>query len=169
MNTDNGKRRRTDAAPTINVTPFIDILLVLLIIFMVLTPLKPSRFKALVPEPPPEDAEVNKSPRTLVVEVDNHLNIKLIRGSELIAEGVAGDASAVASRLAEEFAERKARGSWRLDAESRSDLTADQRVEKTVFIKAPRSVGYGDVAKVIDDVKGAGAAPIGLQTDELVN
>ena len=40
------------AVPYINVTPLIDVLLVLLIIFMVVTPLKPSRFKALVPEPP---------------------------------------------------------------------------------------------------------------------
>jgi hypothetical protein len=43
------------AAPSINVTPLIDILLVLLIIFMVITPLKPARFKTLVPEIGPGD------------------------------------------------------------------------------------------------------------------
>jgi biopolymer transport protein ExbD len=40
-------------------------------------------------------------------------------------------------------------------------------VEKTVFIKSPRSVRYGDVVKVIDAVKMAGAQPIGLQIDDL--
>lgn len=157
------------AAPDINVTPFIDILLVLLIIFMVLTPLKPSRFKMLVTEPPTDDEGVHLSPRTLIVEVDDNLRVKLIRGSTLIAEGATGDASAVAARLAREFAERRAQGAWRYDAENRTSLTADERIEKTVFIRAPRSVGYGEIARVIDDVKGAGAAPIGLQTDELAN
>ena len=38
---------------------------------------------------------------------------------------------------------------------------------RTVFIKAPRSVSYGEVAHVIDGLKGAGAEPIGLQIDEL--
>ena len=37
------------AVPYINVTPLIDVLLVLLIIFMVVTPLKPKRFKTLIP------------------------------------------------------------------------------------------------------------------------
>ena len=48
MKTD--RTEMTDGArPSVNVTPLIDILLVLLIIFMVLTPLRPARFKALVP------------------------------------------------------------------------------------------------------------------------
>ena len=37
--------------PTINVTPLIDVLLVLLIIFMVVTPMRPSSFKAAIPRP----------------------------------------------------------------------------------------------------------------------
>jgi biopolymer transport protein ExbD len=40
-------------------------------------------------------------------------------------------------------------------------------VEKTVFIKSPRSVKYGEVAKVVDAVKFAGAQPVGLQVDDL--
>ena len=43
------KRSSSTAVPYINVTPLIDVLLVLLIIFMVVTPLKPSRFKADIP------------------------------------------------------------------------------------------------------------------------
>ena len=49
----------------------------------------------------------------------------------------------------------------------RVDLPEDLRVEKTVFIRASRSTSYGDVAKVIDGIKGAGAQPVGLQLDGL--
>jgi biopolymer transport protein ExbD len=46
-------------------------------------------------------------------------------------------------------------------------LRPAERIEKTVFIKAPRSVRYGEVARVIDQIKGAGANSVGLQIDEL--
>lgn len=163
------RRESKGARPEINVTPFIDILLVLLIIFMVAAPLRPARFKTLVPEPPPDDERINLSPRTLVVELDGELRLRLIRGRDVIAEGRAGDSGAVTARLAREFDERRAAGSWRSDAEHRADLPADERIEKTVFIRAPRSIPYGEVARVVDGVKGAGASPVGLQTDELAN
>ena len=51
--------------------------------------------------------------------------------------------------------------------ETRSDLTEDDRIEKTVFVKAPRAAKYGDVVKAIDAIKGAGASPVGLQVDDL--
>ena len=162
----NVRDNRSASVPTINVTPLIDILLVLLIIFMVITPLKPARFKALVPEPTPDG---KKSPRTLVVAIDDRLHVELILGDTVVAEGSVADAGAIAARLAEEWRERRAAGSWRLDAETRFDLAPDERIERTVFIRAPRSIGYGEVAKVIDGVKGAGARPVGLQTDVLPN
>jgi biopolymer transport protein ExbD len=158
----------TPAKPDINVTPLIDILLVLLIIFMVITPLRPARFKALVPSPP-DDVRVLKSELTLVVEVDAGERLKLIRGDETIAEGTIGDAAAVAARLAAEWRERKLAGRWRLGMEARAEVSPDERIERTVFVRAPRSTRYGEVAKVIDAVKGAGAQPVGLQTDALPN
>ena len=42
-------------------------------------------------------------------------------------------------------------------------------VEKTIFIKSPKSVRYGDVVRVIDAAKAAGAAPVGLQIDDLTD
>ena len=51
--------------------------------------------------------------------------------------------------------------------EARSDVKEDERIEKTVFVKAPRAAKYGDVVKVIDAIKGAGANPVGLQVDDL--
>jgi biopolymer transport protein ExbD len=50
---------------------------------------------------------------------------------------------------------------------SRIDLPEDRRIEKTIFIKAPRAIPYGEVTKVIDALKGAGAEPVGLQLDGL--
>ncbi|HEY0079148.1 MAG TPA: biopolymer transporter ExbD [Pyrinomonadaceae bacterium] len=163
------ERTGQTAEPNINVTPLIDVLLVLLIIFMVVSPSRPHRFKTLIPEPPPESEEVEQSPRTLVVDIGRDSKLRLIKGKDLIAEASVDEPGAVTTRLAREFAERRAKGSWKLGMENRSDISLDERVEKTVFIKAPRTVLYGTVAAVIDGVKGAGAAPIGLQTDELLN
>src|SRR5512141_3227952 len=57
------------ASPHINVTPLIDVLLVLLIIFMVITPLKPSRFEAKVPAEPKDEQQVNVKPNPLTLVV----------------------------------------------------------------------------------------------------
>jgi biopolymer transport protein ExbD len=147
-----------EATPNINVTPLIDVLLVLLIIFMVITPLKPSRFEAKVPaEPKPEEQEVDPKPNplTLVVTV-NKGDMKLLLNKE--NAGDVSDASSLTTQLSEIFKERDTNGVFR---------EGTNEVEKTVFIKSPRSVKYGDVVKVIDAVKLAGAQPIGLQIDDL--
>jgi len=166
MDSEQSAAAESAVAPEVNVTPLIDILLVLLIIFMVITPLRPARFKTTVPEPV-DDPSVRPSPRTLLVSVEGDLSVRLILGRDTIAEGTVGEAGGWAARLAEEWRERKAAGRWKAGLEGRADLAPDERIERTVFIKAPRSVRYGEVAKVIDAVKGAGASPVGLQTDAL--
>jgi biopolymer transport protein ExbD len=156
------------AAPNINVTPLIDILLVLLIIFMVITPLKPARFKTLVPEKSDElQAEAKQSPRTLSVAITKDLKVTLTRGADKIAEASVNDSGPIASTLAKEFADRKAKSDWKPGMDIRADLPADERIERTVFVKAPQSFKYGEVVKVIDAIKGAGASPVGLQTEAL--
>ncbi len=148
------------ATPSINVTPLIDVLLVLLIIFMVITPVKPSKFEAKVPaEPKPEEQPVNVKPNplTLVVTI-NKSDRSLTLNTETL--GDVTDASALTNRLTEIFKQREAEGTFR---------EGTSEVEKTLFIKSPRSVRYGDVVKVIDAVKVAGAQPIGLQIDDLAD
>jgi biopolymer transport protein ExbD len=159
-------RRGLDVSPSVNVTPLIDILLVLLIIFMVITPLKPARFKTYVPTPP-ENKEAMISYDTLIVSVGHDLSLKLLMGKTVVAEGTVGEAGEVAARLASEWRERKLVGRWKSELAARTDRAPDERIERTVFVRAPRSVRYGEVARVIDAVKGAGAQPVGLQTDEL--
>lgn len=153
------------AAPNINVTPLIDILLVLLIIFMVITPLKPTRFKALVPQEPEPDQQqqVKPNPLTLVVSIDKDLKTKL----NLDEFGSVNDTSNLSQRLTQIFAERRENRAYATGMENRQDLPEDERIQKTVFVKAPRSVRYGEVVKVIDAIKGAGARPVGLQIDDL--
>ena len=156
------------AAPNINVTPLIDILLVLLIIFMVITPLKPARFKTLVPERSEEMSEnAKQSPRTLVVNIKKDLSAELMRGGNKIADASVNDPGPIGSTLANEFKTRKEQGIWKEGFEGRADLPPDDRIEKTVFIKAPENFKYGDVVKIIDTVKGAGSNPVGLQTEAL--
>jgi biopolymer transport protein ExbD len=145
------------AKPNINVTPLIDVLLVLLIIFMVITPLKPSRFEAKVPaEPKPEDNVVAKpNPLTLVIGINKDGNKVTLNNEEF---GDTTDTSALTNKLSQVFKERETNGVMK---------EGTNEVEKTVFIKSPRSMRYGNVVKVIDAAKVAGAQPIGLQIDDL--
>jgi len=160
------KRSSTTAQPYINVTPLIDVLLVLLIIFMVVTPLKPSRFKADIPtqRDPNEDlSKLKPNPLTLVVTIAPDLSIKLNQD----ALGSVNETAPLAQRLAQVFLQRRETRAYKIGFETRSDLREEDRIEKTVFVKAPRATKYGDVVKVIDAIKGAGANPVGLQVDDL--
>jgi biopolymer transport protein ExbD len=167
MDTDkHEKRTSSTAVPYINVTPLIDVLLVLLIIFMVVTPLKPSRFKADIPtqRDPNEDlSKLKPNPLTLVVSISPDLQIKLNQDPL----GSVNDTTPLAQKLALTFQQRKEQRAYKVGMETRQDVKEDDRIEKTVFVKAPRAARYGDVVKVIDAIKGAGASPVGLQVDDL--
>ena len=147
------------ASPHMNVTPLIDILLVLLIIFMVITPLKPSRFEAKVPAEPKDQQQVNVKPNplTLVVAISKETKGITLNND---AFGDVTDTDKLSNKLREIFKEREANGVFRENT---------NEVEKTIFIKSPKSVRYGDVIKVIDAAKAAGASPIGLQIDDLTD
>lgn len=145
--------------PYINVTPLIDVLLVLLVIFMVITPLKPSRFEAKVPAEPKDqpNVQVQVNPLTLVVAINKDTK-DVTLNNELY--GNVTDTQKLIDKLREVFKQRA-------DAGVLNENT--NQVERTLFVKAPKSVRYGDVVQVIDAVKQAGASPIGLQIDDLAN
>jgi biopolymer transport protein ExbD len=150
--------------PHINVTPLIDVLLVMLIIFMVAAPLKPHSFAAKLPAEPDERV-LPPHIHTLIVTISLDGTLKLNGLPDDM--GTVEDSSKLSSFLVSLFNERKANHAYRDEMVSRIDLPEDKRIQKTVFIKAPRSISYGNVAKVIDGLKGAGAEPVGLQLDGL--
>ncbi len=152
------------ATPVINVTPLIDVLLVLLIIFMVAAPLKPHRFETKLPSPPQNTHDVHPNPHTLVVSIQPDRTLML---NSLTEMGTVDDMTPLSSKLREVFYERLANHAYRDDMISRFDLSERERIEKTVFIKAPRNIPYSEVIRVIDGLKGISAAPIGLQLDDL--
>ncbi len=153
------------AVPFINVTPLIDVLLVVIIIFLVITPLKPSRFKADIPSQRDPNEDVSKlkpNPLTLVVTISMDLQLKLNQD----VMGSVNDPGALAAKLQQTFQQRREQHAYKVGMET-SNLPEEQKIEKTVFVKAPRALHYGEVVKVIDAIKGAGASPVGLQVDDL--
>jgi biopolymer transport protein TolR len=142
--------------PEINVTPLIDVLLVLLIIFMIVTPMKPSSLEAKVPAHPRTDAAVDPAPLSLVVTVesDGELRLNTQRmGATVDAPG------ALTERLREIFSEREQNGVLA--------TLSTPALGKTVFIKGRSGLDYGSIAMVVDAVKSSGAATVGLQIDGL--
>jgi biopolymer transport protein ExbD len=120
----------------INMTPMIDVLLVLIIIFMVITPLTPKGLEALVPQPPPPGQKATAADqRTVVIVVDENHNYFI--NQEPTNEDKLGE------RLTEIF---------------------KTRAERVVFVKGHPSLDFMWVAKAIDMAHGAGIDKVGLMT-----
>lgn len=154
---------KTQTKPEINVTPLIDVLLVLLIIFMVAAPSRPHRLETKLPTPP-DGRDITANDDTLVVAINPDRTLNLNGITDM---GSLDNVSNLVTKLQWLFDERTRNRAFRHEMLTRIDLPDRLRIERTVFIKAPRSINYGEVARLIDVVKGTGAAPVGLQLDNL--
>lgn len=152
------------SAPQINVTPLIDVLLVLLIIFMVASPLKPARLMTNVPSKPDRSIKLPPWDGMLVVTIKQDRTLMLNGLGDM---GSVQDTGRLSETLTRLFEQRRENHFYRQDMVARADVPEELRIETTVFIKAPRSIAYGEVARVVDGVKGTGASPLGLQIDDL--
>ncbi len=117
----------------INVTPLVDVVLVLLIIFMVLTPSMLKHLTAAVPKKPDEPTPPVPTDTSIVVEYA--ANRELSVNSEPIAIEALGD------KLIEKL--RSSR-------------------QKVVFVKADDEAPYGDIVRVMDVARGVGAQTLAL-------
>ena len=160
---DRATKSENCAKPFINVTPLIDVLLVMLIIFMVVSPLRPSRFLTKTASKP-DDQRIDANPKTLVVTINRDQTLMLNRNSDV---GTVYDPTRLVTTLYDVIQERFQNRVYRDELRDRVDLPDSVRVERTVFIKVPRTIPYAEVMRVLDAIKGAGATPVGLQIDDL--
>src|SRR5215831_6100983 len=128
---------RKYAKADINITPLIDVLLVLIVIFMVITPVTPAGLDTSIPQPPPPGSQ-KPNEDLILVSLDKDGGIHMNKEDIPF--------SALADRLSSVF---------------------KTRADRTIFVQADGDIEYDGVVQVIDVAKGAGAIRVGLVTDEV--
>jgi biopolymer transport protein ExbD len=134
------KKRRGRILPRadINVTPLIDILLVLLVIFMTISPTMPTGVNANIPQDPPIGPRRQEPEKAIILSMDRNGVIR-INQTEV-------EASHLVEQLKDIFKTRN---------------------DRTIFVQADDDLLFNDVAQLIDAAKGAGVERLGLMTEQL--
>lgn len=127
--------QRGKAKSDINITPYIDILLVLLIIFMVIQPKTQYNLEARVPQKPPEEVEQNVVIKSdaIVVSLDKTGMLRINTDPVTLDQ--------LGARLFDIYS---------------------ARANKNMFIQGDPDLAFGDIVRLIDVAKGAGVGDIGL-------
>jgi biopolymer transport protein TolR len=129
--------KKAGAKSDINVTPLIDVVLVLLIIFMVLTPSMLKNLPMMVPDKS-EDASTPAMPP------DSSIMVEYTAKRELTVNGEAAAIESLATNLADRLKARR---------------------QKVVFFKAEDKAPYGEVVKLLDIARGSGAETLAIVTE----
>jgi biopolymer transport protein TolR len=127
---------------SMNLTPLIDVLLTLLVIFMIITPVTSLGEKALIPQPPPKNSKPQKNNRSVVLQVS------------------AGPGGQPLLEINQHSV------NWPDLTQQLTDIY-ETRAEKVLFIKADDDVPWQDVAAVIDTAHLAGVDKVGLITAKI--
>jgi biopolymer transport protein TolR len=122
-----------------NIVPLIDVLLVLIIIFMVITPRTPTGLKTMVPQPPPPNQKQDQPDNKTIV-------VSVLPGDKLMINQDPTTWNDLGNRLFDIFKER---------------------ADKIAFIKGDDSVDFADVARAIDIMRGSGIDHVGLITAKI--
>jgi biopolymer transport protein TolR len=131
----NGSKEGPVSQP--NIVPLIDVLLVLIIIFMVITPRIPTGLRAAVPQPSPDRSRTPPE-RTIVVQV--------MDGGKIMINGDRTDWNSLGGRLFDIFKDR---------------------ADKIAFVKGDDGVEFAQVARAVDIMRGSGIDHVGLITAKI--
>lgn len=119
-----------------NIVPLIDVLLVLIIIFMVITPKTPTGLPTLIPHPSTRSEP--QPPSDVIV-------VQVLQGGKLAINEQQTDWATLGSRLSDIF---------------------KMRADKLAFVKGDKDISFAEIAHAIDVMRGAGITHVGLMTED---